>query len=333
MNITKKNIRKYISLGITLLIMPILTKAAGIDDIQNYKAPPQKTLKIAVPTYTMEDVIEALTNKLDDNGIYPDNQSIFDPNYDPKAQVFDEQKFGKCEYFYTRYTGYNGGTVFLETMHYLFPKDEQAKENASSIIKKTMQELEHPENSETGVRGYGDTECVNWHHNVDQLKEILNTIIQAAPSILQEKQRRVTAKQMDVVEKQRQAQKIAANKERARKQARSERQVKENTAMKEREAQQNATQSCQTSKAYKLFIISGTIVAANRIAEDAKQVIRIQQDGAEISGYLDTQVIHDSGLLIAAASKDNQANFPLYRELGGTAMQIESVSVLPNPCM
>lgn len=328
------------------LLMPFFVCAAGIDDIVNYQPQPTQTAPKGAQPYTLQDVINNLPNALDDSGVYKGitrrdgwgRDGWIDPN-DPRALAFDEANFGECEEFYihsdrNQFGKHNannyGALVFFSTLEYMFPANEIAKADASKMVKNNLAQLENKRNNfyttETEQR------CPNLDDYAVRLKEILNTVIQAAPAILVEKQRMVEIAQEANRRKQNQEIEIAKAKEQADEKAKGDRQAIEIAELKGREERANRLKACEATNAYKLYKSSAAIEYNQSLANNAHHAIQRQEEGAKISGYVDKAVMYKMGNVIVEANRLNKENFEGYKQLGGAARKIEAVKSLPNPC-
>lgn len=301
-----------------LLLLTFSAFAAGIDDLTNYQSPSTHVDSSRVQPYTIEDIINILPNSLDENGVHlTDNFLLEKQNAwhsrkyrnDPRAIAFDEEKFGKCEKYYLRkYQGSNGGMIFDHTLAYLFPKNEDQKLQASHNIKNMMKDLV-PSWKDDAMHRSGGV-CGKWEEYNIQLKEILNAVIQAAPTILQAKHRMVAE---DQATKAKQDAYILAER-------------------KKGEEQSNKLKTCQNTNEFKLYKASVIIENNHAIAKNAQLEIDRQKEIQKVSGFLDKQVMYEMGNRIVEVNKLNKENFAAYKKFGGSARNVESVHSLPNPC-
>ncbi len=320
MNI-RARIRSSLFAAIVSLLLPVFAYAAGIDEITNYKSPPVK--KEFVEPYTIKEIMAMLPAKLNDQGVYGRGDALeWD---DPRAKAFDEENFGKCRSLYFS-DGDRGRVLLWSTLRFIFPEDERSKEHASFTLKDNLTYVADPRNH------LDNNGCENRAQLVAKLKELLNTIIQAAPSILQEKQRIVDAAREEVAKRQKQQEVTVQAKKQAVEKAEADRQAIMIAEKNGSEERANKLKTCQNANAYKLYGITDSIEINKVIAKKAKQEIENQEAGAKISGYVDTQVMHKMGNIIAGVNKLNKENFVLYKNLGGSARSLESVYRLRNPC-
>jgi len=231
--------------------------------------------------------------------------------------AFDEANFGKCkDYYIHEYRdGVTittvGGLIFDYTLQYLFPQNEFSKKMASEDVKERLAQFEH--NARTGSY-QGNSKCTDWKNYEARLKEILNTVIQAAPEILQAKKNMVAIAQ------------ASEAKEKADGQAKILAERKKN------EERSNKLKVCQNTNEYKLYETSTAIVNGQQTINNAEQTIQREKDGSKISGYVNKQLMYQMGNLISMTSRQNDENFDKYKKLGGSAWRIGSVKAIPNPC-
>jgi hypothetical protein len=296
--------------------------AAGLDDIAGYQ--PVAQAGCGVAPYAIQDIINKLPSVLDDEGIYKGGWIDF---RDPRAVATDEEKFGKCEYFYIRMNGKTGGHTFEWALHYLFPENGAKKIDASEVIKKNLAEIDRESNSEYGVK-----ECADWRNYAANLKEILNAVIQAAPAILKEKQRMVAAAKEAKLQEQNQANEKARAKQQAQEKAEADRRALELAERVGRDERANSLKACQATEGYKLYSVSATIEYNQAVARSAEMEIQHQKEASKISGVINKQVMYEMGNRVAGASRLNKENFEAYKKLGGAAKSIGAVKSLTNPC-
>lgn len=276
-------------------------------------------------------------DSLDDNGIYRNEESrhygewLKDPFYDLRAKALNEKYFGECEYFDIRFNGRDGGRLFQATLWYLFPENEQQKEQASKTIKEGLASIEREareEGSEYRVKACKD----GWHQYSANLKEIINAVIQAAPAILKEKQRMVEMAKAAKLQAQNQANEKARAKQQAQEKADADRKSLELAERVGREERANQLKACQATEGYKLYSASATIEYNQAVARSAEMEIQRQKEAGKISGFVNKQVMYEMGNRVAGANRLNKENFEVYKKLGGTAKSIGAVKSLPNPC-
>lgn len=306
--------------------------AVGIDDIMSYQPKSVQPESGSVQPYTIQDIINKLPGMLDDNGVYNGIEGL--PEFmeesqyaDPRTVAFDVEKFGKCDDFYIHKRYSYGGIAFRRTLEYFFPENEKRKIRVSSDLKSAMKYIEDP-----GNLYYGDKRCVNRYKYISNLKEILNSAIQAAPMILQEKQRMVAMEQAGKIQNQNRENEKAKAKQQAEEKAKADRQAIEFAEIKGREDRSNKLKACQNTNDYKLYEISTAIEGGQVMVNDAQLEIQRQKEGAKISGYVDKQVMYQMGNRIVGVSRLNNENYQVYKKLGGSAQNIESIHKLPNPC-
>jgi len=295
--------------------------AAGIDDITGYQPSPAAKKTNTVEPYSINEIIKMLPRHLDDQGVYQGNWIDMS---DPRAIALDEEKFGKCEDLYISRGRYSrGGGVFDDTLSFIFPANEEAKIQASNSLKNQLAYIENPNELH-----YSDKRCDNREQQVAQLKELLNAVIQAGPSILQEKQRMVDEKK----NRDEQATAKAREQARVREKAESDRQAIILAEKKGSEERAIKLKTCQNTNEFKLYEASATIELNQRIADNAQREIDQQKEAEKISGYVDKKVMYEMGTIIAGAKRLNKENFEIYKNMGGSAKNVESVHSLPNPC-
>lgn len=320
----------FASLVSIFLLAPFMTYAADIDNIINYKSPPTPLSAEIVQPYSIQDIIAKLPESIDDNGIYIQNYDrILGENWinDPRFVAFDEGNFGKCEEYYIRMENNYGGIIFRSTLKYLFPKNEEMKARASEDLQSAMTYIKHP-----GNLNYGNGKCDNRNKYHIKLTELLNALIEAAPMILQEKQHMVAMVQAANILKQDQENERARIKQQSEAKAEAEREAMELAEMRENEERTNKLETCRNKITYRLYEISTIIEHNRRMANDALQEIHRQKEGEKISGYVDKQVMYRMRNIIVGANNLNKDNFKMYKRLGGSARQVESVKSLSDPC-
>lgn len=322
------------------LLAPCFVWATDINDMVNYQPSPAKIESKKTQAYTLQDIINKLPNALNDHGVYKGFAKRSD---DAKAIAFDEENFGECEYFYIHEDANNfgkkyhnktyGAAAYSEALQFTFSANDNEKVEASKMLKLDLEELERDSN-------YRDEEtekrCPDRQNYIVRFKEIINAVMQAAPTILAEKQRMVEIANAESDKKHRQANEMARAKKQAEESAKAENQAKElaikQAEAKGREERENKLKSCQATNQYELFKVSMIIFNNQGFAKRAELTIQREKEGAKISGYVDANKMHKAGDIIAGANKANKTNFELYKQLGGAARNIESVQALPNPC-
>jgi hypothetical protein len=324
-----KNLSVSAILASTLLA-PIALYAAGLDDITGYQSPVQAGA--SVKSYTTDEIISILPSSLNDNGIYiGGHHGVYGENWvdyeDPRALALDEEKFGECDAYYIRMDLSYGGIAFTNTLRYLFPESEEKKVRAISDLKDAMKYLADP-----GNLHYSSNKCADRDKYSVQLKEILNAVIQAAPTILKEKQRMVEMAKAAKTQEQNQVKEKAREKQQAGEKAEADRQALALAERKGAEERANELRACQATNEYKLYDISSSIENNQLIARSATLEMQRQKEGAKISGYVDKQVMYEMGNRVAGANRLNKEKFEVYKKLGGAARNVESVKTLPNPC-
>lgn len=312
------------------LLAPFITFAAGIDNILNYESPPIPLSAEIVRPYTIQDIITKLPESIDDNGIYiQDYDRILGENWinDPRFVAFDEGNFGKCEEYYIRIENNYGGIIFKSTLKYLFPKNEEMKTRASEDLQAAITYVQNPDNL-----NYSNGKCENRNKFYIKQTELINALVEAAPIIFQEKQHMVAMAQAANILKQDQENERARVKQQSEEKAVAERVAMEFAEMTENEERNNKLEACRNKITYRLYEISTIIEHNRRVANDALQVIHQQQKGAKISGQVNKQVINRMGKIIDGANTLNKDNFKMYKRLGGSSRQVESVKSLSDPC-
>ncbi len=306
--------------------------ATDINDIVNYQPTAAPKLSNQAQPYTVSDIVNMLPSALDDGGIYRGVVALIDQN-DQRAQAFDENTFGECKEFYI-HTNKNtpkayGAQAFHSTLKYLFPANDEDKARASNMLKGSLAGIEHEKRSritETKRR------CPDPDLYSARLKEILDAVIKAAPATLQEKQRQVQIAQEEARKKQEHENEIARAKEQAEQEAKAEKQAIELAERKGQEERASKLKACQNTNDYRLYEASALIVNNRSRAAGAQQRMQEEKEGAKISGYVNTDVMYKMGNVVAGANRLNEDNFQIYKQLGGTARNVEAVQRLPNPC-
>jgi hypothetical protein len=322
----------------TLLLLSFSAFSAGIDDITNYQSPPPQVEEKTVQPYTIQDIINKLPSLIDDDGVYigrvGGRGSEVDLTHDPRMHAFDEEKFERCNDLYIGDYGSRGGSIFDSTLYFLFPRkgehgssQEEYKAMSGRSLKSDLKYIEDTRNYH-----YGDKRCEDRAKYVAQIKEIVDAIIKAAPTILPEKQRLAEASRTAALKSQKEAQERANAEQQTREKAAADRRAMELAESKGREERANKLKACQATNEYKLYEISATIEYNQAIARNAALEIQRQKEAAKISGYIDKPVMIEMGNRVAGANRLNKENFEAYRKLGGSARNLEAVKTLPNPC-
>lgn len=299
--------------AISIFLFPSLTFSASFDDVLNYKSPPPQVLPKNVQPYTVQEIISILPNALDEKGAYDQHgarEDWFLEHYenDPRAIAFSEENFGSCRNFYIQSRHHwAAGPIFEDTLYFIFPSSEDSKTRARIRIQSGLNRIE--EDMKSG-NIYATDNCTDWKGYEARLKEILNTVIQAAPAILQAKKNMVAIAQAS--------------------QAKGK--ADERIRQKKDEENSNKLKACQNTNEYKLYETSISIVNGQQTINNAEQTIQREKDGARISGYVNKQVMYQMGSLISRVNRQNDENFDKYRKLGGSAWRIGSVKATPNPC-
>jgi hypothetical protein len=175
-----KTILAYLSL------IPALAAAAGIDDAMNYKPKTEATSQGGVTPFTLQDIVDAIPNTLNERGAYVygpdartdaadyDKWSAFLEN--PRLAAFEADSFGKCTDFYfdASHMGWAKG-VFENTLRFAFPVNESSKENASRAIRNGIDGLE--KNASLG------SSCIKRAEYTQRLKEVVNAILDQTSQI------------------------------------------------------------------------------------------------------------------------------------------------------
>lgn len=283
--------------GSIILLLPFFACADGIDDAVNFESKPIIAASTSVQAYTIQDIINKLPDALNDNGVYTSdsaNMEYKQLDEDPRITAFNKEKFGECETFYLYRSGSAGGGGFEGVLGYLFPENEERKTNASSRIKHSLAYLKE---STQGSR------CANREKYLVQIKEIFNAVIQAAPMILQEKQRLVAMAQAEKIQKQDQENKRGRIRQQAEEKAAADRQAIEFAEAKGHEERSKRINACQNTNEYKLYAISATINNNQVIAKNSRLEMQRQEEGAKISGFVDKRVMHEMGNRIAGVNR------------------------------
>jgi hypothetical protein len=311
---------------IAYFLMPFLAYATDIDDAINYK-PSTQVASNAIQAFSIQDIIHILPTALDDKGVYHGDESsatyITYTSFwkDPRAKAFDKENFEECEAFYLHGFGSAAKGGFESILRFSFPENEERKINASKAIRYSLDYLE--KNGTLGAK------CANREKYTAVVKAIFNTIIQAAPEIIKEKQRSVEI----AAQKRTQVQleeNFAQSKIQAEAKAKADGIVAESKSNDERNRK---TEICQNSNEYKLYQSSAIIESNNVIVENAKLTIQRQEEGAKISGVFDKRVMYEMGNKIIEGNRLNTENFEIYKKIGGTAKRKELVRKLSNPCI
>lgn len=309
-----------------ILLLPFFAYAAGLDDAVNYESKPIIAASTSVQAYTIQDIINKLPDALNNDGVYnSDSASMVYKKLDedPRITAFNKEKFGECEAFYLYHFGSAGKGGFESVLRFSFPENDDLKTNASRGIKHSLAYLKE---SSQGPK------CANREKHLVQIKEIFNAVIQAAPMILQEKQRLVAMEHAEKLQKQDQANNRVSIKQQAENKAKSDKQANEFAEAKGREERSKKLNACQNTNGYRLYAVSATINNNQVIAKNSRLEMQHQEEGAKISGFVDKQVMYEMGNRIAGVSRLNKENFEIYKKLGGSARNVESVNELPDPC-
>lgn len=297
----------------------VCVHADSLDDIINEKPAPASVKVTQLPPFSAKTFIDEITDVLDDNGSLK-SRGWLPRDIQEKAVDFDKENFGECIDFYLQRGGTAsptyGSEALANTSSFLFSATESEKEIGRSNLKMYLGMLAEP-----GYRKYSPKSCVGNPKPLENLKELLNTIINAAPAIIDEKRRLAAVHREEDAKKQA---KLDEEKQRVQTAL-----LAAERAEEERLAKLTA---CRETSAYKLYESSALIVLVNSQANSAKLEIKHQEEGAKISGYVDKQVMYKMGNTIAEATRLNQELFASYRKLGGPAKNVESVRELPNPC-
>ncbi len=297
--------------------------AASLDDVINYQAPPAVVKVESKPPYTIQDILNKIPDALDDKGVLLPYSDNWIRSEEPGAIAFDKEKFGECADFYI----FNGGDsqgrkTINSTLLFLFSSVESEKERGRHNLKFGLERLSDPNS-----RRYNAEACYNNPQLLTNYKEIINAVIQAAPSVLEEKRRLVA-------EKQNKAKREQQAKQEAEEKAVLERQANMLAAEKAEEARLAKLTACKNSNAYKLYESSAMIEVNNSNIGWAKNKIMQQEEGAKISGFVDKRVMYEMGNTIAQATRSNTELYGIYKQSGGTAKSVELVRATSpsNPC-
>jgi hypothetical protein len=301
--------------------------STGLDDITSYKKEAEIE-QISVAPYTTQEIIGKVANHLDEENVFQDEvygKEIFFYQ-DPKTIAFNKAKFGNCEEFYVGQSSL-GNTAFNSTVKFFFPKNEEYKENLGGAVKGALKHLEDP------FLGRSQPEnCKNHLAYATQLKDFLNSIAQAAPSILEKNQNKIAAAK--IKEEKRLAVEKSMAKENASKEAKKQAdiQAKEKAEKMGKEANAKKLATCQQKVEYQLYEVSLLIQLNNNIAKNSQKEIDSQNESAKISGVVDKRVKYVAGNRIVGARESNKELFVAYKKMSGTAKTPETVVVPNNPC-
>lgn len=302
--------------------------SAGLDDITSYKKAEEiEQISVATP-YTTKEIINKVASKLDEKNVFQVGSYGEDVFFyqDPKTIAFNKAKFGNCEEFYVGQSSF-GNTAFNSTVKFLFPENEEHKENLGGAVKGALRQLEDP-----FLKGSMGGHCKNHLAYAAELKDFLNSIAQAAPSILEKNQNKLAAAK--IKEEKRLTVEKSIAKENANKEAKrlADSQAKDKAEKIGKEANAKKLASCKQQKEYKLFEVSAFIQLNNNIAKNSQKEIDSQKEGAKISGIVNKNVMYTAGNRIVGAKESNNELFAAYKKLGGTAKTSETVVVSTNPC-
>ena len=320
--------RKFVPIIVLISILNATSgtaSAVGLDDAINYKSPATPDESSNASPYTIEELIKKIPDMLTNDGVYIYRRSAWFGPSDPKSVAFNKVNFGNCDQLYIANNSTSRGTVIIvSALEFSFPENEKYKTHASDTLKMNINSLGDIPNS---------TRCrENTSAKILKIKELANAIIQSAPSILAEKQKRVEAAKAIEDEKSRQvdASKKAAAKERERVTSEiNSKNLALAQGLKERDAR---TEACKKTPIYKLYESSNAIVRLRSMESNAQQKINNQEKAAKISGIVDKKVMCDAGNLIVWARKLSAESFVTYKQLGGSARSVELVIPSQDPC-
>lgn len=311
-----------------VILIPNLLVAAGLEDALNYKPKVGVSIESAASPFAVKDIVDAIPYTLDKGGLFVDGPSargsVVDLNKwdnflnDPRLIAFQRESFGKCEDFYfdSGRPGWGSG-VFKNTLIFAFSEDESRKKNASVAIKYGLDGLE--KNATLGRN------CESRIAYTKKMKEIVNSILEAAPSIKAE-----STKMVQFAQQQRSKEKN--DQEAKNLKAQDERVAKEKAADETAKELKRKELACVQSPAYQLYSASMSIVRDNSIKARAANIMERQQEGAKVSGYINKSEMADAGLAMADANKRISGSFADYRKLGGKASKPVDVSAPRDPC-
>jgi hypothetical protein len=301
--------------------------SAGLDDITSYKKAAEIE-QISVAPYTTQEIISKVAGHLDEKNVFQNGEYGKEVFFyqDPKTIAFNKAKFGNCEEFYLGQSSF-GNTAFNSTIKFLFPESEEYKENLAGAVKGALKQLEDP-----FIKGTIGGNCKNHLTYVAELKDFLNSIAQAAPSVLEKNQNKIAAAK-NKAEKRVATEKSIA-KEKADKEAirQADMQAKNKAEKLGIESNAKKLASCKQQKEYKIFEVSLFIQVNNNIAKNSQKEIDSQKEGAKISGIVNKNVMYTAGNRIVGAKESNNELFAAYKKLDGTAKTAETVVVPTNPC-
>jgi len=306
---------------ILLLLFPFLAYGAGIDDILNQQpatkqvSPGSKNAmpQVVVP-YNTQDVLKISSDYLIHNEknyeVWDHMTLIFDVQ---RADAFNKTNFGSCDEFYplgqpqinsiSKYR--KGEELFFKVLDYASEPDERNKADDREGIKNGFLILARIANS--------DSRCHDQTYTI-RLKELFDTIIQAGPTILAEKQRATAEniKSHQVAEQQSQA--------------------KASASLNEALLANKKVITCQNTNQYRAYVASDLIVKDQGAISVNQGIIDRQNEGAKSSGFVDKQQMYIAGTNIANYHARDKETFKTYKQNGGSASSVESVQRLANPC-
>lgn len=308
---------------IIFLLIPLFTSAAGLDDAVNYKSASDRTGSTNTHAYTLQEIIEKLSNGLDEKGIFNNgqgNREYKKLNEDSRIIAFNKQNFGDCEAFYLFKYGSAGHGGLENTLRFIFPRDENSKINASNGIKHTLSYL----NESTAL----GTKCENKNEYLTSLKNVFNAVIQARSNILNERLRIAEIDLQAVNQKKQQREAAELNRMSQGKAVLDDLLEKRNETI----LRNKKFEICTNTNEYKFYELTRVLEFNTRIIEESKLAIKQQEAGAKISGLVDKNIIHKMGIAIANSNQANDDNYLNYVKMGGTVKRKELVRAVSNPC-
>lgn len=319
--------KKITTIGILIYLCSQFAWAAGIDDIANSK-PVTKTETQASP-YTIEEIIAAITDSLNDElqstGLpwidYYLNNNL---KPDPRINAFDKRNFGECEALYVQLDGRTGGHLLSFTLKYLFPKSDEERNGAVVAIKNSLEKIKKwPERS---------SECANWDVYVGRLKSLLNSVVEAAPSIRKNKQENLIQANQ---EHQRQVAEMAAAKQaqdEALRKINAEKAAAEQAAEAIEKQRHERIQECLKSNNYTLYQSTLYINILKQRIELSQKVIAHENEVEKASGTRNLTKLNQAGSMLVNSRSALKSAFEEYKKLGGTASNAQSVQAISDPC-
>lgn len=307
-----------------MILMPQFVVAAGLEDALNYKPKVGVSIESAASPFAVKDIVDAIPYALDKDGLFgssakgsPVDIKKWDAFLnDPRLMAFHRENFGKCEEFYVNSRSWGTG-VFDNALRFAFSEDESQKKNASLGIKHGLDGLE--KNASLGRN------CEGRIAYTKKLREIVNIILEAAPSIKAESTRMVQSatQQLSKEKNEQEAKKLKVQEERV---------AKDRAADETKKERERKESECLKSPAHQLYFMSLSVVGNIATKQEIASIMQRQQEGAKVSGYIDKKVMADAGLAMGDANQRGSLWFAEYRKLGGKASKPEEVIAPKDPC-